>query len=112
MLDPKNSITKNKELIAKLKAEHGADLRIVETDDTEVVLRPPTKVEWQAFRSMSAEKEKKLYAQEDLSRACVVYPDRDTFDKLLEKRPGLGDALSDVAGELAVGAERIVAKKL
>jgi hypothetical protein len=107
-----NSITQDKAFIAKLKSEHGNDLRIVETDDTEIVLRPPTRVEWAAFRSMASEKDKKQYAQEDLSRACVVYPDREAFDKLLDKRPGLGDALSDICGELAIGAERIVAKKL
>lgn len=102
----------DKELIAKLKAEHGDDLRMVETDDAEIVMRPPTRVQWAAFRSMGADKDKRQYAQEDLSRACVVYPSREEFDKLLDKRPGLGDALSDVAAELAVGAEKIVAKKL
>lgn len=102
----------NKEQIAKLKAEHGQDLRLVETDDAELVLRPPTRVEWAAFRSMSADKDKRQFAQEDLVRACVVYPGREDFDKLLDRRPGLGDALSEVVGEMAVGAEKIVAKKL
>lgn len=111
-IDTKASILDDPALIAKLKSEHGSDLRLVVTDDAEIVLRPPHKGEWAAFRAMAQEKDKKQFAQEDLSRACVIYPERAEFDKLLDKRPGLGDALSDVAGELAVGAEKIVAKKL
>lgn len=44
-------------------------------------------------------------ACERLARVCLVYPDKDTFARLCEARPGIAVQLGGEAVKLAVGVE-------
>lgn len=57
----------------------------------EIVLRKPTRPEYKHFRAM-INGAQASDAQEMLVRKLCVYPDRETFDALLEDWPGIPEA--------------------
>lgn len=89
------------EILAKL-AESGIELHLLSSGEHHIVVKQPDRATYKRFRSMVADQAKRADAPEALVRDCVVYPDRDGFNALLERHPALGDVfaakLLDIAG--------------
>jgi hypothetical protein len=92
------------EVIAKLKRDHGDDLRAVPTVTGEIVFRRPTVAEWTRYQdSLFADRSKVSAAGRELQSACVVWPNADAWRAALDARPALlggafGAALNELAG--------------
>lgn len=88
------------EKIEELKAKYG-ELHVLEHQGNEVIVTAPNRPTWKRFRSQILDDRKHDIALEELVRACVVYPDRATFDALLDKKPGLVETFGKAVTELA-----------
>jgi hypothetical protein len=79
-----------------------------EEGEVSVFVRKPKKAEYDRFNREAMDEDRRPSAMANLTRDCVVYPDRVQFDALLEDLPGLtitvGDKLLRLAG-LTKGAE-------
>lgn len=98
------------ETIAKLKAEHGDDLHLLEGAGHEIVVRVPSRAEWKRFRAQQADAAKNVDARETLLRGCIVHPAAADVAAIFEKRPGLVDTfgveLQTIAGVTAEATSR------
>jgi hypothetical protein len=78
----------------------------------DVVLRVPAAAEVAVFRKRIMDKETRSSAIENLVRTCLVFPAREAFNALVQKRPFLiekyGEKLTDAAGD----SEEVEVKKL
>lgn len=70
----------------------------------QIAVRPPSKSQFKRFRAAAQtdSPEKKDIAEETLVIECLVFPSREDFSALLERRPGLiiafANAIADLAG--------------
>jgi hypothetical protein len=82
---------------AKSKA-NASKVFIVKIEDDCFLVRRPKTDEFDRFMAAAkAEGIKYSVEARNLSRACVLYPDKPAFQALIEEQPGLGMA---IAGEL------------
>lgn len=92
------------EQLAELRAIHGDDMRVVESDGmTFVIALPPEDSKVQAFYKRftdAFEAGKREQAFAGLFPALAVYPDQDTIRKVLARRPGLVRSVGVAASEL------------
>ena len=98
--------------IQELKKEHGDKLSTVSFEDAILVLRKPTRAEYQRFREEVIDEKKKKAAVPKLVKALVVYPKTwEEVDAIFDEYPGLEDVASGAAVQ-SVGAskESIVGK--
>lgn len=100
------------ELTLKLKSEHGEDIHLLTTSGEQLIARSPTRAEFTRFVDESSETKRKARALETLTRACVLYPDAEALDALLEKRPGIGSSVAIKLVEIAGADQEVEAKKL
>jgi hypothetical protein len=92
--------------VEELKAKHGRVVALSgEGDETLVVVRPPKRSEWQRFLTQFMDESKRLAAQENLVRACVVAPDKAGLDALFEEKPACVADIAKALRELAGGGE-------
>jgi hypothetical protein len=92
------------QVLADLKAKHGEDsVHPLTTTDGKytIVVRRPGRAQWKRFRHMIADPAKRADALETLVRDCMLYPDRQAFEAMLEERPALAEVFGDEVGELA-----------
>lgn len=75
--------------VLHLKAPHDAGA----VPAWEVVIRPPTRAEYRALREENNNPRTRAEAQENLISGCVVYPEPDAFQALLEDYPALCDGI-------------------
>jgi hypothetical protein len=101
----------DKSIIEGLKAEHG-DVYLLEAKEESVVVTVPTRPQYRRFIEAAGKDNKRPHAMETLCRECVVYPNAETFDALLEKKPGLAATFSAKLLELAGVEDEAAAKKL
>lgn len=102
--------------ISALKSKTPGTLHLLEYDNgkSAVVAKQPPEAEWRRLVEASTGDKggSRARALVTFTRACIVWPDADSLDRIFEERPALlerfGDALTDIAG----AAEKIVAKKL
>ncbi len=99
------------DVIERLKAEHG-EVYLVEAGDVGVIVRPPTRAEYRRFRALAMDEKKRADAVERLARDCVLWPDADGLDELLERRPALTEVVGGELLKLAGFAEEVEIKKL
>lgn len=89
-------------LIAKLKAEHGDRLHLLETEDALAVFKTPDRGTYERYWSEILNEDERARAHKNLVLACVVYPPREEFVRVLDSLPGLvqsfGPALVKAAG--------------
>ena len=89
------------EVVTKLKAEH-EEIHLLTAGEHQVIVRPPTRGEYQRFKEMGFDEKKRTKAHETILRSCCVYPTPEELDALLEKRPALatnfGAKVTDIAG--------------
>ena len=93
MIDPK--------IVEELKEKHGANLHIVTAQGVEVVVKVPSKAAYRRFRQSSRDEKRRDDATETLLRDCVVYPDAQTLNSEIEKRPAIVDTFAAEVLELA-----------
>lgn len=68
----------------------------------ECVFRKPTRAEYKRSRAMAHNPAQAPEAQENLARACVVWPPSpQAFDALLEDYPGIPEKAATALGELS-----------
>ena len=85
--------------IADAEAEYGAKkIGIVRTEVGVVIVRRPNSVTFKKFRDRGQTKTVDL---ERLVGACLVYPDRDALDKILDEKPAALDRAANAVAELA-----------
>lgn len=80
-----------------------------------VAVRTPNKNEIKRYRSMVKPRKDGTLPDlvqhvETVGRSCLLYPDTETFDRLLERRPGLLIQLGNTALELSTGREQAEGK--
>jgi len=90
------------EIIAELKAKHGAALMAVPCPSGEVVFRRPHAKEWEQFQD-GVRTDKTAAACRVLQSACVVYPDANAWRAAIEEEPALltgsfQQAINELAG--------------
>lgn len=94
-----------------LKAEHGDDLHILEAAGQTVVAKCPSRSEYQRFVAMSTDKKKAESALYNLASACIVYPPRDEWAAIADRRPGLPTTFASELLKIAGLVEEVEAKK-
>lgn len=102
-LDPK--------LVEELKAKYG-EVRKVTLGDEVFVMRPASRAEWKRFEEARADETKRHVARENLVRHCVVYPDADGLEAVLDRRPAMIIPLTEKAGEHAGWVAKVEDEKL
>lgn len=102
-----------KEERAKLKAEH-PDAILVRAkagrEELEFVLRPPTRGEFKRFEDEQRDNAPDF--AENLTRACVLWPDEAAVARLFEKHPGVYRPLGDEIMRLAGAADKAYSEPL
>jgi hypothetical protein len=106
-MEPSTKLTD--EVFAELKAKHG-DVIGLETDDGAAVFRAPTRQEWERFLKEQASEDTKAAAHRPLIMGCRVWPEKDAFDALVARKPGI---LLSFGGELIefAGLKRVQVRK-
>ena len=94
----------------ELRTKHGK-LHIRAVDDTDFVLRAPSRLEYRKWKADIQDERKKLDASELLLLPCIVYPEPQDFQAMLDERPALADTLGLQLLEIA-GMTKAVEKKL
>jgi hypothetical protein len=73
---------------------------------TMVICRAPRPVELKRYKdALRKDRADMVAATDQLAVVCRIYPDRDIWERLLERRPGLLTQLGGVAAKLALGVE-------
>ena len=105
------------ELFQQFNAQHDGRCEVLSigNDETDVIVRPPSGVEYDRFKveaSKAADRpEIGLNAMKILTRACVVYPDKDAFTALMEKYPALADSYANELLQMAGASQTVTRKK-
>lgn len=94
--------------IADLKAKHGNDLELFETELGDLVIKPATQPEWDRFTSRIGADDSDLNAAlADLANACVVYPAPEKLREMRKQKPailqGLGIKVQRLSGSKLLG---------
>lgn len=69
------------------------------------VVRGPSREEFKRFRVAAVAVQSRAAAQEVLVLECVLYPSGEQMEGILNRKPGLIDALSEALMELGGGGE-------
>lgn len=92
------------EALERLESEHGpvgTHLLVLDTDTEHgsVIMKRPSKARYRAFMERKTAKTEDIEA---IVRSCIVYPDADRVDRLLDALPGalvrFGSAMAALAG--------------
>jgi hypothetical protein len=100
----------DKDTIAKVKAEAGCDVYLLEACDEQVLVRQPTGPEFERFAAAASDDARKSKAAKMLFRDCVLHPDADELAEMLTRKPGLAITFGGECAELA-GLTRSVERK-
>jgi hypothetical protein len=104
--------TMDDQKIAALKAEHGNSLVLLELGDHELVVKKPTRAQFNRFRESVAEGGKaRIEGGSQLIRDCLVHPSWGEYLKLAEDSPAIEDEITGEIAKLAKSAEKLVVKK-
>ncbi len=113
---------KDLDAITDLEIEHGdsnvgvLNVGFLEGLPTCAAVRCPSKIELKRFRQTVTPKHEKDHpdaneAAEVLAKTCLVFPDKDTFERLCTARPGLAAQLGGKAVSLATGKSEAEGKE-
>lgn len=103
----------DEQTIQALKDKHGDKLSTVEFEEATIVLRRPSRAEFQRFRALVTDEKKRLGAAEKLVRDIVVYPATwEQVDALFDDYPALEDQVSAEAVRMAGGSKDVIVGKL
>lgn len=109
--DTDTQFAEDLEFIDALEIEHGAsNVAVIRVPFDEhgtpvaVVVRTPKPAEVSRYRDrLKVEKADTAKAAEEIGAVCRVYPDKDVFEKIANKRPGVKAQCGVAALALAVG---------
>ena len=89
--------------LAKLKAENPSAVKVTILGSIDVVIKPPTRMQWRAYRqaALSPNLDKQAAADEQLFLACCLVPDAASQNALIEQYPALGSSVAPVLAKLA-----------
>jgi len=90
--------------VQKLRAEHGEVFELTEGGET-ILARRPTRADWRKFKAARADDKKKIVALEEVFEACLLLPELDEFDRVLERKPALADTFGQLLIEIAAGED-------
>lgn len=100
---------RDEEAIADAEAEHGPRrIAVVRTDVGCVIVKRPNPVIYKRFRDRG---ETKTVDLEKLVRSCLVHPDSNAFDRLLDDVPAALDRAANAVVELAGFRAKEVSEK-
>ncbi len=90
-------------------------LGIPDNDETEVIVRPPTEMEYERFKAEASKATDRpeigLNALKVMTRGCVVYPEREAFAQLLTRYPALADSYGNELLQMAGASQSVTRKK-
>lgn len=92
------------ETLEKLVSLHGVDdLAVVRTACGPAIFRTPTRAEYKRHLSLATggTKDGKVDSIEQLVRACVVHPSKETFADWIERKPAIPVACIEAITALA-----------
>lgn len=97
--------------IDAIKAEHG-DVFEIESSGVSIIVKAPSRGAWKRFRTSAQNERQRVNAVGNLLRDCLVWPDHNAFEQILEKQPALEDVFAGEVVEIAGAAEATTRKKL
>lgn len=96
----------------ELKAEHGEVYVLTDDDDEiEIVVRMPTRAEFERFGAMAEDAKKGVRAMAQFVTDCLVHPSRDELKALFDRLPGLPLSFGKELTRLAGAGRTVQAKK-
>lgn len=100
----------DEEAIQRAEEEHSAKrIYVVRTENLGcVIVKRPDPVRYKRFRDQESSKTQDL---EKLVGPCIVYPDRMTFDRILDEAPATLDRVADAVVTLAGFRKKELAEK-
>lgn len=98
--------------IAKLKSEHGNDLRQLEANGHTFVCKMPSAAEFDRFITAVADEERQAKAPANLFHTHVVWPAKAERDAILKEQPGLAFSIGSALAKEAGITRNVEAKKL
>ncbi len=99
--------------IAELKAAHGDNLTLIEIGDDELVVKKPTRAQFNRFReSVVNGGKERVEGGATLIRDALVYPSWKEFLEIVERAPAIEDEVTGQVAKLAQSESKVSAKKL
>jgi hypothetical protein len=86
--------------LTEIREKHPRAVTLTAGGET-VVAVPPSRQTWRRFKSFVTNEQKRADAFEVLLVDCVVYPDRQGLEAILERMPALAETFGDAVAELA-----------
>lgn len=91
-------------LVEQLRAKHGELFELTEGGET-VLVKRPSRADYRKFRHDRMDDKRREFAAEELFEACLVHPELDEFDAVLDRKPALADLFGHVISEIAGGTD-------
>ena len=88
------------QVFEQLKEKHPRAVSLTAGGDT-IAVAPPTRPQWRRFKAAAADERKRPDALELILRDCLLYPDPQAFESMIEKRPALVEVFAEQVLELA-----------
>jgi hypothetical protein len=103
----------DEQIVEQLKvANAGVPLTMLTAQGESIVVRPVPRPAWKRFRAAVDGGTRMNDNLELLLLDCLVYPDRQAFTTLLERKPGLAETFGHRLAREAGYAAEVDAKKL
>lgn len=92
----------DKALLEQLRAQHGDVFELTEGGET-VVVKRPSRGDYRRFRQDRQDDKRRAMALETLFEACLVHPELDALEPVLDRKPALADVFGGRLLEIASG---------
>lgn len=104
--------TIDQKTLEELKAKHG-EVHVLSAENAgiQVACRRVDRATYKRLKAELADVAKRATAFENLFLACVVFPDREAADRMLDELPALGDSFGTALWDKTIGAEDPSVKK-
>jgi len=97
--------------LEQLKREHG-ELTRLSAGGESVIVRNPRRVEYERFRKDTFDEKRRDKSVETLLRSVIVWPSKEEFLELLERKPGLSETFGGKVLEMVGATEQADVEKL
>lgn len=79
--------------LATLKAQHGMVFRYT-IDGQTLLFRRAKRADYRRFKTEAMDEKRRPFATENLAAACLLQPDSDTYEALLERYPAVPERVA------------------
>lgn len=100
------------ETVAKLKADHGAELHLIDVQGFCIVVKPVTRPQWKRVKDLHNDVRRRATLGEELVDENLVWPSKDEYRKLCDDKSAIADSFAAQMFELAGATEKAVLEKL